>query len=179
MEKEFLIECIKSDLSIGSISKKISKSKTTVKYWLDKYNLKTNNLSFKVKGVIEYGDYRCCTKCNVDKPITEFYQRRGKKGGSVYCKDCTGKQTIERQRLLKQKAVEYKGGQCVKCEYKKYQGALEFHHLDPNEKDFSISSVKGYSFTDNIKKELDKCILVCANCHREIHGELINSKPSI
>lgn len=78
-----------------------------------------------------------------------------------------------RRRKIKQMAVEYKGGQCSKCGYKKYIGALEFHHLDPNEKDFSISKSGHCSSWEKVKIELDKCILVCSNCHKEIHGEII------
>lgn len=111
-----------------------------------------------------------CPRCKGDKPLTEFYQRRGKEGGSVYCKPCTSDQTLERQRAFKLKSIEYKGGKCVCCGYDKYQGALEFHHLDPNEKDFTLSHVKLTTFNEEIKKELDKCVLVCANCHREIHA---------
>lgn len=77
----------------------------------------------------------------------------------------------------KERAVEYKGGKCVKCGYKRCISALDFHHLDPNKKDFSISQNMNMSW-DKIKKEIDKCILVCSNCHREIHEELLVCTPS-
>ena len=70
--------------------------------------------------------------------------------------------------------VNYKGGKCEICGYDKYLGALDFHHLDPAQKDFAISNSNIYKNLDKLKKELDKCILVCANCHREIHGGLVN-----
>ena len=76
----------------------------------------------------------------------------------------------QRRRKLKEMSVEYKGGKCIICGYNKCIEALEFHHLDPSEKDFGISS-KGLTRSwDKIKIELDKCICVCANCHREIHN---------
>jgi hypothetical protein len=75
---------------------------------------------------------------------------------------------IWRQKA-KLKLIEYKGGKCINCNYNKCSDALEFHHLDPNEKDFNISS-KSLSF-EKLKKEADKCILVCSNCHKEIHFE--------
>lgn len=76
----------------------------------------------------------------------------------------------ERRRKLKEMAVTYKGGKCEKCGYNECIAALDFHHLNPLEKDFSIGN-KGYTRSwENIKKEIDKCILVCANCHREIHS---------
>lgn len=75
----------------------------------------------------------------------------------------------KRRKKIKEMAVAYKGGSCQECGYNKCTAALEFHHLDPNEKDFALSS-RGHSRSwDRVKAELDKCIMVCANCHREIH----------
>ena len=73
----------------------------------------------------------------------------------------------------KQKAVNYKGGCCIICKYNRSLSALEFHHLDPSKKDFAISKYVNIEF-HKIKKELDKCILLCSNCHREIHDGLID-----
>ena len=68
--------------------------------------------------------------------------------------------------------VKYKGGCCCVCGYDKSIKSLTFHHLYPNEKDFNISG-KSYSFV-KLKKEVDKCICVCSNCHIEIHEEITN-----
>ena len=70
------------------------------------------------------------------------------------------------------KLVDYKGGCCQVCKYNKSIGALEFHHVDSNEKDFTISS-KSYAF-ERLKKEVDKCVLLCSNCHIEVHQEIKN-----
>lgn len=56
------------------------------------------------------------------------------------------------------------------CGYNRYPGALEFHHRDPKEKDFTISSRAHLTFDERVKQELDKCDLLCSNCHRERHG---------
>lgn len=83
---------------------------------------------------------------------------------------CQVEATQKRRNKVKEMAVEYKGGKCSVC-----ADALEFHHLDPSQKDFGISS-KGYTRSwDKVKEELDKCILVCSNCHREIHSGLIKT----
>lgn len=82
------------------------------------------------------------------------------------------KSVVEWRKRVKIKLVEYKGGECSKCGYKKSLKALEFHHLDPSEKDFTISG-KSWSF-ERLKKEVDKCILVCSNCHIEIHEEMFD-----
>lgn len=71
---------------------------------------------------------------------------------------------------LKLQAIEYKGGKCSKCGYDKCHGALEFHHRDPNEKDFNWHQLRKQSIKLRLL-ELDKCDLVCANCHREVHHD--------
>lgn len=127
---------------------------------------------------------KTCPNCKTEKEITEFYSRRNKEDSLPYCKTCTNIQSSLRQQKLKLEAVEYKGGGCISCGYKTYAGALEFHHKDPKEKDFSIGQVKSRSLS-SIKPELDKCILLCSNCHREIHagyikyenGSIIKSLP--
>ena len=79
----------------------------------------------------------------------------------------------KRRRAIKALAIEYKGGKCQLCGYDKYQGALELHHIDPKQKEFAISQ-KGHSRSwERVKKELDKCMLVCANCHREVAAGII------
>lgn len=80
----------------------------------------------------------------------------------------------KRRRAIKALAIEYKGGRCQLCGYDKYQGALDLHHTDRKQKEFSISD-KGHSRSwERVKKELDKCILVCANCHREVEAGIIS-----
>lgn len=162
MEKEMLIKLINEEMSGYDIAKKLNCSQTNIRYWLKKYNLKTIKPTKKK-----------CPKCKKIKILDEFYSRRGIHGGSVYCIECSNDEGKERARNFKKKCVEYKGGECENCGYSKYIGALHFHHKDPNEKDFSLSRVKSHSFDDKVKKELDKCLLVCANCHSEIHGLLV------
>jgi DNA invertase Pin-like site-specific DNA recombinase len=77
---------------------------------------------------------------------------------------------ISWRKRTKISLVEYKGGKCELCGYNKSVNALQFHHLSPNEKDFTISG-KSYSF-ERLKTEVDKCMLVCANCHHEIHEKI-------
>jgi len=79
----------------------------------------------------------------------------------------------ESRKRIKFKAVDYKGGSCVVCGYNKCLSALEFHHLEPSEKDFHLSHAATNTWSwDRIKIELDKCVLLCCRCHREIHAGL-------
>ncbi len=112
-----------------------------------------------------------CKKCSKEKVPSDFYRRSGRDGYLPYCKPCHNEMTKERQRGLKKRALDYMGGRCTNCGYNKYDGALEFHHVNPKEKDFTISKVRSLSL-DGIKDELDKCIILCSNCHRERHAGL-------
>lgn len=67
--------------------------------------------------------------------------------------------------------VEAMGGKCAICLYSKCSDALEFHHLDPNEKEFGFGRLKSW---DVVCEELKKCVLLCSNCHREVHAGVVN-----
>ena len=142
MNKEELSILVSKGFSTYDIGKKLKCSQTNVCYWLKKYGLTT----------VKSSHVKRCPRCKTSKSPNEFYNRRGKIGGSVYCKPCTNAQT---------------------CGYSKCLGALEFHHLDPSQKDFEIGGLKLHAWSDVVKRELDKCILVCSNCHKEIHYRLM------
>ena len=112
---------------------------------------------------------KVCPRCKERKNLGEFYKRRKGEGSSAYCKLCTTLQTVERQQEIKRRAVEYKGGKCQICGYSKCQAALEFHHV--GQKDFTIANSSLVSF-EKIREELDKCAILCANCHREEHEKM-------
>jgi len=109
-----------------------------------------------------------CTGCKQTFPTSEFYKRRKDTDLSHYCKKCSTIQTRKRQRKIKEQSIAYKGGKCVKCGYDKCPAALQFHHLDPTKKEFTLSKCSLTSF-EKVKSELDKCILLCSNCHAELH----------
>ncbi len=95
-------------------------------------------------------------------------------GTRYRCKACRVEAVQRRRDKIKAMAIEYKGSKCQnkKCGYNKCSAALEFHHRDPATKEFSISS-GGYTRSwERVKKELDKCDLLCANCHREVEAGL-------
>lgn len=76
-----------------------------------------------------------------------------------------------RAETRRQLLIDAKGGKCEICGYSKCNAALEFHHLDPALKTFNLDArnISGNTL-EAIYKEMEKCILVCANCHREIHN---------
>ena len=86
----------------------------------------------------------------------------------------------EWRRRIKGSLVKKAGGKCAICGYNKCVDALEFHHLDPSKKSFSIGKANPKHMTDEeVMNEANKCIMVCANCHREIHAGLVDPKNFI
>jgi len=93
-----------------------------------------------------------------------------KSGASFRCAKCLSEAVVKRRKKLKQMAVDYLGSCCQLCGYNKTLSALDFHHKDPSQKDFGISANGTTRSFEKLKTELNKCLLVCANCHREIHS---------
>lgn len=111
-----------------------------------------------------------CPRCNIVKDRkTEFYCIKGQKiKVNGLCKPCLKESNAEKRRKVKEQSIAYLGGFCKKCGYNKCPGALDFHHVDPKEKEVNYSLFKTI-FNKRLTDELDKCILLCANCHRELH----------
>jgi hypothetical protein len=171
MKKEYLTECVQKKMSINMIAEENNCSGSTVRHWLKKYNLKTSATAGpRVKRV---EGKHLCSNCNEHLPCSEFYMR--KRGGySGHCKKCTykkGRESLERKYTSrKQEAIKLKGGCCEKCGYKKNYAALCFHHKDPSTKSFGIDGRNlRMRKWELIEKEINKCSLLCHNCHMEEH----------
>lgn len=74
------------------------------------------------------------------------------------------------RRETKSRIIEAMGGACACCAYNKCNSALALHHLNPNEKDFGLGAIRAnIKSWKTIVKEIKKCILLCHNCHSEVH----------
>ena len=82
----------------------------------------------------------------------------------------------------KARLVEGMGGKCVICGYSKCNAALEFHHIDPTQKEFGLGAARGSIVNwTKLVEEVKKCALLCCRCHREVHeglAELPNEMPT-
>jgi 5-methylcytosine-specific restriction endonuclease McrA len=108
-----------------------------------------------------------CRICNKEYEYTKELRRKGYR--KTLCNTCSCNQS---RRKSKKRAIDYKGGKCQVCGYNKSIEALCFHHINPDEKSFGIGS-KGSSIAwKKLKNEIDKCILLCQNCHCEIHANI-------
>ena len=110
-------------------------------------------------------DIRQCIICGKDfKPIDKNANQR------MCCYDCMPQgHQLTRSEFL-DLIRKQRGGKCEKCGYDKYLGALDFHHINPEEKEMTIGD-RNFKLKECIE-ETKKCILICSNCHRELHAGL-------
>lgn len=85
------------------------------------------------------------------------------------CRHCQQRRS---RYTVKANLVEYKGGSCQLCGYEKCLSALEFHHVDPTEKEKDLGDLIKYGTRTQAEVEVRKCAVLCANCHREVHAAL-------
>lgn len=168
----------KQGFSYDEIRESVGCSKSTISYHCKRSGIgsKVSKVSDKeIKEMQEYyneskSSIKVAEKFGRSKTFVLSYiniDSREKKSKDKFKKD-RSKAVISWRKRAKEKLVNYKGGKCECCGYDKCIEAMEFHHLDPNEKDFGISG-KSWAF-EKLKKEVDKCIMVCSNCHKEIHA---------
>lgn len=82
---------------------------------------------------------------------------------------------VKKHRLVqKQRIIKVMGGKCSICGYNKCHKALELHHINPEEKEFTFSKDMLCNSWEKLVQELKKCTLLCANCHREVHSDMLN-----
>lgn len=173
--KRLVVELKLKGFNYNQIKEQTGISKGSISSIIKENNLSKTNIIELTDNLLEQIQKRYDEIGNIKIVAKEFhisYNRLSKLNNfkrSIVKKtnyDTTKENRYKKKKLL----VEYKGGKCEVCGYDKCLSALEFHHIDASEKDFAISSSS--KCLEELKLEADKCILVCANCHREIHSDL-------
>lgn len=109
---------------------------------------------------------KCKEYYQINKDKIKLYQQEYRaKNRSLICV----KRSKKRQATLK-KLIDLKGNKCSICQTTFDSCVYDFHHIDPSTKDFTISEHMDKSW-DTLQNEVNKCILVCSNCHRMLHKE--------
>lgn len=147
--------------STREIAKLTNKGQTTIRYWMNKYDLKSQ-LKQSNKG--NGKDYICA--CGETNP-SKFYGHK-----KQICGKCHNQYCIKRGHEKRKFARDLLGGKCVYCGFDKWDCSMDIHHTDPTKKDKTFNSMRGWSLA-RIEKEMKHCILLCKNCHAAYHSGLI------
>ncbi len=120
---------------------------------------------------------KACTTCRQEKSLEDFSpDKRRADGRNPQCRRCQLDVKKLKRANNKTKAVEYHGGKCKRCGIvSKCLDIYDFHHRDPAEKESSMNYLVNTDWNTMVK-ELDKCDLLCSNCHKITHWELRNGK---
>jgi transposase len=169
IEREALAALVEAGMTIAEIAAALERSKTTVRYWLGHYGLKTHNATGRRPAAVAHeakdaGLLTVTMECRRHGE-TEF---RLEGRGYYRCKRCRSEAVSRRRQRVKAILVAEAGGRCVICGYDRHVAALSFHHLEPDQKLMNVSARGVALAIDTLRAEARKCVLLCANCHAEL-----------
>lgn len=151
-----------------SIAAQLGVSVGTLKHWLKRYRLETRATA--VRRAMREG------RSNRRRTLLRLCSKHGSttfvlvRSGHYRCRRCRHDAVMRWRRAARAALIREAGGRCMACGYDAYFGALQFHHLDPTQKAFGLSS-RGFTRSlDRMRQEARKCVLLCANCHAEVEG---------
>ncbi len=168
VRRAILAPLVMEGMTLGQIAARLEVSITTAQYWISKYGLPrpVDIRRGDVEERLRNGDTRAIRKCRHHGIVEFLLDRRG----SWRCRQCRQDAVAERRRKVKRILVAEAGGRCQICGYDRAVGALQFHHVEPATKRFSLAQ-KGHTVgIQTARAEAAKCVLLCANCHVEVEA---------
>ncbi len=165
IEREVLAALIEQRLSGREIAARLDVSLGTVRHWLTRHGLKTARSGRAPRGRRVDGR-PFVAECDVHG-LTEFVVRSD---GFSGCRQCRSDLVVRRRQQVKRQIVLEAGGGCALCGYDGCMAALQFHHLDPSTKRFTIGGRGIGQAGAVLRSEVAKCVLLCANCHAEVES---------
>jgi len=168
IERSVLEDMVARQMSVRDIARSLDRGYSTVRYWLRRYGLSTSPAW--IRGRPEERPDQVCRVCR-KHGLTEFVAVGPRR--YYRCGQCRVEGVAARRRRVKEILVSEAGGRCRLCGYDRFQGALEFHHVDPSKKEFMLS-LRGLTRSiDRLRAEAAKCVLLCATCHAEVEGGIV------
>jgi hypothetical protein len=168
---EVLQPLVEEGLTVAQIAHELQVGVNTVSYWIAKHELpKPRQVrAGQVAERLRNGDTRTTRMCRHHGEV-EFVMDRP---GHWRCRICRRDAVTKRRRKVKRLLVAEAGGKCLICGYNRSVVALQFHHLDPDEKRFAIAQRGCTNGINLVREEAAKCVLLCANCHSEVEAGLV------
>jgi transposase-like protein len=164
-DRQLLETLVTDGATLKEIAEALDRSTATVRHWLGRWEIERTDCRRRAplppdapKDVEMSCPHHGLTPFRIDHRRT--YQ----------CLRCRQERVAERRRKVKRVLVEEAGGRCSACGYDRCIAALQFHHVEPSQKSFTLSARGVTRGIDLAREEARKCILLCANCHAEIEA---------
>lgn len=176
VQREDLESLLAEGASVREIAARLGVDPTTVQRWLRRYGLRPRagelrSAHAREAAAVGAGDVTELERHCPRHGHTRFVRRRD---GAYRCRRCASEAVVRRRRRVKRIMVEEAGGECAICGYGRYVGALQFHHLDPASKRFALAGAGLTRAIATVRSEAAKCVLLCANCHAEVEGGVVD-----
>lgn len=173
LDRATVSQLVEQGLSIGQIARQVGRSKATVRHWLRREGLRTKGMAGapraqRSRDARNAGLDRVVLACARHGEATFVVDTRG----YYRCARCRSEAVSRRRREIKRILVHEAGGACVICGYSRCIAALEFHHLRPDDKRCALSQHGNARSLASARAEAQKCVLLCANCHREVEARV-------
>jgi transposase len=162
--RDRLESLVQEGRSIREIAAELDRSATSIRHWLAQFGLTTQPSRYsrgadKPSAVVR--------ECGRHGWVTFVATGRA---GHVRCGRCNAEAVAERRRQVKRLLIAECGGGCLLCGFAEYDGALQFHHVDPTTKAFQIGGRGLTRSLEVLRTEVRKCVLLCANCHAMVEA---------
>jgi hypothetical protein len=152
--------------TLREMAARVDRSPTTVRHWLRVYGLRVERRrGRRPRNIVDVRENGLLVAvCPAHGETDHDVDGRG----HVRCLACRAAAVVRRRRKVKEILVAEAGGCCVLCGYDRHPGVLQFHHVDPAQKAFSVSRDGVTRSLAKARAEARKCTLLCANCHAEV-----------
>lgn len=154
---------VESGASIQEMGEEFGAGRSTIRYWSRKLKLETERSARlrETRQACQEGARRAYFRC-AKHGHTAFYARPD---GGFRCGRCSSEAVSRRRQSIKKTLVDEAGGRCALCGFDEHPAALQFHHVDPSSKAFSIAEGGLTRAIAKSRAEAEKCVLLCSNCH--------------
>lgn len=171
IERARLERLVEAGMTIAEIAEEVGLSCGSVRHWLRRYGLRTEKARTSRSAELmhaakEAGLLTVTMKCRRHGEAEFILEGRG----YYRCKRCRMEAVLRRRRKVKAILAQEAGARCCICGYDRYIGALEFHHLDPDDKRMQMSGHGVTLALATARREAQKCVLLCSNCHAEVEN---------
>lgn len=175
LEREQLEALVDVGMSLTEIASEVDRSVGTVRHWLRRYGLRTDNTAGRrplehVRAAKDAGQLSVTMRCRHHGETEFILEGRG----YYRCKRCRADGVVRHRQKVKEILVSEAGGTCVICGYDRSIRALQFHHLDPALKRLGLSGHGVTYAIETLRAEAQKCVLLCGNCHVEVEAGLVD-----